>query len=158
MELDLEQIKAAARAAGGGQWTASDGIVWFDDGDSALTVMNPVPAHIAHDNLGTWPDLIEAEDIAKFSALVCPAAVLALVERLERAERISPYAFWFTAAAEFDDLCPAEVLAGACLAQRREAPTPAQRRTLELAPIERCKKIKAYAASSGPDVISSEDR
>lgn len=86
MNLDLEQIKAAARAAGGGQWTASDGIVWFDDGDSALTVMNPVPAHIAHDNLGTWPDPIAAEDIAKFSALVCPAAVLALVERLERAD------------------------------------------------------------------------
>lgn len=89
MELNLEEIKAAARAAGGGQWTASERIVWFDDGDSAMHA-DPArakpPVFLAHDNLGAWPDPIAAEDVAKYSALVCPAAILALVERLERAE------------------------------------------------------------------------
>lgn len=77
--FDIEKIEALAKAAGGGQWTASDSIVWFDDGDSAMQVMNPVPVFITHDNLGTWPDPIAAEDVATFAASVCPSAILELI-------------------------------------------------------------------------------
>lgn len=133
MELDLEQIKAAALAALS-HGESADGEGWFTEIEFTTNMLM-----VQHD--------------AQFASLVTPAAVFSLVERLEQAERISPYAFWFTAVAEFDDLCPAEVLAGVCLAQRTEAPTPVQRRTLELPPLERCNKIKSYAASTGPDVI-----
>ncbi|MEN7531928.1 hypothetical protein [Cupriavidus sp. DL-D2] len=142
MNLDLEQIKTAARAAGGQPWSV-DGYIVCEDLPSGSEVIGRV--EIANMLSSEAADFIEAAN---------PAVVLALVERLERAERISPYAFWFTGVDEFDDLCPAEVLAGACLAQRMDAPTPAQRRTLELPPLDRCNKIKAYAASTGPDVIS----
>lgn len=89
MNIDLEKLKAAAKAAGGGKWEASDGVVWFADGDSAL-VADPVrashPAFAAFDNAGAWPESIDMEDVAEFSALACPAAILTLIERLERAE------------------------------------------------------------------------
>lgn len=137
MELDLEQIKAAARAAGGGEWSAMADSVYFGDGDLLATCSG---------NIGQLPEPVDEEQLSTYIAAASPAVVLALVERLERAERISPYAFWVTAVDEFDGLCPAEVMAGACLAQRTEAPTPAQRQTLDLPPIERFEKIKAYVA------------
>lgn len=134
MKLDLEQIKAAARAAGGQPWSV-DGYIVCEDLPSGSEVVGRV--EVASMRSSEAADFIEAAS---------PATVLALIERLERAERISPYAFWFTGVDEFDDLCPAEVLAGACVAQRAEAPTPAQRRTLDLPPVERFKKLVAYAA------------
>lgn len=137
MNLDLEQIKAAARAATPGPWEVFDGTMISDTAGAA-------------DELADACDSVHAAYIAAAN----PAAVLALVDRLERAERISPYAFWFTGVDEFDDLCPAEVLAGAGLSQRVEALTEAQRRHLELPPIERYKMIKAHVVRSGPDIIS----
>lgn len=77
--IDLDHLEALAKAAGSGEWTAGDQVVWFGDGDSALHAMNPVAAFIAHDNLGAWPDAIAAEDVAKFAAAVCPAKVLSLI-------------------------------------------------------------------------------
>lgn len=76
---DIDALETLAKAAGAGEWTASDRIVWFDDGDSAMQVMNPVPVFVTHDNLGTWPDPIAAEDVAQFAAAVCPATILALI-------------------------------------------------------------------------------
>lgn len=77
--IDIDKLEALAKLAGAGEWTASDSIVWFGDGDSAMHAMNPVPAFIAQDNLGAWPELVDAEDIAQFAAAVCPANVLALI-------------------------------------------------------------------------------
>jgi hypothetical protein len=89
--IDIDELERHAKAAGSGEWTASDRIVWFDDGDSAMQVMNPIPVFITHDNLGTWPDPIAAEDVATFAAIVCPAAILTLIEEVralrEDAER-----------------------------------------------------------------------
>ncbi|TCG09340.1 hypothetical protein BZM27_05935 [Paraburkholderia steynii] len=92
MTINLDEIERLAKAAGGDKWTASDGVVWFDDGDSALQVMNPVPAFIAHDNLGTWPDAIDREDVALFAAAVNPAAILALIAEV-RALREDAYRY-----------------------------------------------------------------
>ncbi|CAH2910560.1 MAG: hypothetical protein CPSOU_1808 [uncultured Paraburkholderia sp.] len=77
--IEIDKLEALAKAAGGDEWTATDRIVWFGDGDSAMQVMNPVPAFIAHDNLGAWPDAIVAEDVAQFAAAMNPAAILALI-------------------------------------------------------------------------------
>lgn len=77
--IDIDALEALANAAGAGEWTASDRIVWFGDGDSAMQVMNPVPVFVTHDNLGQWPDPIAAEDVAQFAAAANPAAILALI-------------------------------------------------------------------------------
>jgi hypothetical protein len=47
-----------------------------------MQVMNPIPVFITHDNLGTWPDPIAAEDVATFAASVCPAAILTLIDEV----------------------------------------------------------------------------
>lgn len=80
--IDIDEIERLANAAGAGEWTASDSIVWFDDGDSAMQVMHPIPVFITHDNLGTWPDPIAAEDVAAFAASVCPATILKLIAEI----------------------------------------------------------------------------
>lgn len=152
MNLDLEQITAAARAAL--EHTGASVHPWERVGTTVFQLEhhgwrrgeeqlhNLFSARAYAVSKSPEAQLAIAEHMVRSN----PTAVLALVERLERAERISPYAFWFTGVDEFDDLCPAEVLAGACIAQRTEAPTPAQRRTLELTPVERFKKLVAYAA------------
>lgn len=87
--VDLIALEAAAISAGGGEWTAQDGIVWFADGDSAL-IADPAnvapPVFLACENLGQWPEPIAREDVAAFAALACPANVLALIKRLRATE------------------------------------------------------------------------
>lgn len=81
MELNLEQIKAAAMAVGGaesGTWQALRYTVMLPDGDCILT---------AYDSMGAMPEPIHGDDVAAFIAAANPATVLALIERLERAER-----------------------------------------------------------------------
>lgn len=39
----IATLRAAAAKAGGGKWTSTSVVVWFDDGDSALIVANPIP-------------------------------------------------------------------------------------------------------------------
>ncbi|NYT61263.1 hypothetical protein H0A66_02830 [Alcaligenaceae bacterium] len=66
----LAEVKQrfALATVGDMRWSASDGIVWFDDGDSAL-IADPAhqkpPVFLAYDNLGAWPEPIAQEDVAK---------------------------------------------------------------------------------------------
>lgn len=80
MNLDLEAMKAAALAAGGKKWIACHDTYMCDGGgdwtvnekDSGFEV-----AYVEHDH---------DSPTAKHIAASCPAAVLALIERLEGAE------------------------------------------------------------------------
>jgi hypothetical protein len=87
--IDIERLESLAKAAGGEEWTATDRIVWFGDGDSALQVMNPIPVFITYDNLGTWPDPIAAEDVAQFAAAVSPAAIIELIAEMRALRAMS---------------------------------------------------------------------
>lgn len=75
-----------AKAAGGGRWSADGAIVWFDDGDAAMQVMNPIPVFVTHANLGHWPEAIYEDDVAAFAAAVCPAAAIAMLARIAELE------------------------------------------------------------------------
>jgi hypothetical protein len=74
MKIDLEQLKAAALAAGGLPWSV-DGYVICEDTPVDSEAIGRI--NVAH--------LLSAE-VADFIGAAHPAAVLALIERLERAE------------------------------------------------------------------------
>jgi len=85
--INLNALQAAAEAAGGKEWTADmpaghhDGFyVWHMDGDAVCRCF---------DNIGHMPEAVDQEDIAAYIALANPAAILALIDRLRKAEAAS---------------------------------------------------------------------
>lgn len=85
--LDLERLEAAARAAGGEQWTSeavedSDcAVVWGADGDGVA---------LAYHCLGHKPHALSDVAIAAHIAAANPAVILALLARLRIAESPTP--------------------------------------------------------------------
>lgn len=96
IEIDLVALKAVAEAAGGDHWSDDvedlavpgtfDGhYVWRDDGDAVARCF-PYTGNVV---LGPVDD----GDVAAFIAAANPAVVLALIERLQEAERNLDVAF-----------------------------------------------------------------
>lgn len=88
MELNLEQIKAAAMAATPGPWTVDEDCLADSD---RLYVAKGQPDKLLGRILEVFHNclvrtVIQRKANAEFIAAANPAAVLALVERLERAE------------------------------------------------------------------------
>lgn len=84
MKLDIEALKAAALAAGGRRWVATG------DGTKIGALMGPgVIETIADANSGRADDDWRERRQADFTHIEasCPAAVLALIERLDQTER-----------------------------------------------------------------------
>jgi hypothetical protein len=78
---ELKKLRELAQAAGGDKWEESDadGYVFGSDGDSVC---------ICHANMGGWREPIFPEHRAAFIAAANPAAILSLLERLEKAEAV----------------------------------------------------------------------
>lgn len=85
MNLDLEAMKAAALAATPGEWHAPGLAELHDASNRVIACFSDVDPVAQEER--PQPDIEEGDRNARFVALACPAAVLALIERLDLAEQ-----------------------------------------------------------------------
>lgn len=86
MNLDLEAMKAAALAATPGEWHAPGLAELHDASNRVIACFSDVDPVAQEER--PQPTIDEGDRNAGFAALACPVAVLALIERLERAEAL----------------------------------------------------------------------
>jgi hypothetical protein len=94
---DIEGLRKLAAAAGGDAWEANaafEADVWAADGDQVCRTFG---------SIGHQPEPIDAADRALYIAAANPATILALLDRLERAEAaLAPFAAAYRPDGEHD--------------------------------------------------------